>query len=111
MSKRITVKTNITDVNYASTALQQAGWGFVVNGNVVQITSGPCRNANIDLRTGDVSGDTDWKHTSASLGQLRQGYAEVKFRAEAFKEGVQINQRIVEKNGDVRLKCRMVASA
>lgn len=111
MSKRITVKTNITDVNFASTALRDAGWSFVVNGNNLQITSGPCKNANIDLVTGEVSGDTDWRHTSASLGQLRQGYAEVKFRAEAFKEGVTINQRLVEKDGTVRLKCRMVASA
>lgn len=112
MSKRITTQTDIKDKGLAIKALGQLGLAYEEMGSTsLRITSGTLGNAVIDLTTGKVSGDTDYGHRRESLGDLRQAYAELKFRADAAKEGVQIKQRFVRQDGKVRLVCRMASRA
>lgn len=111
MSKRITTKTDIKDRGFAITALKNAGLAFEeMGGTMLRITSGDLKNATIDLATGTISGDTDY-HSKPQLGALRKHYSEVKFRHEAAREGVQIKNRIENKDGSITLKCRMAATA
>ncbi len=112
MSKRITTKTDIKDKGYAITALKNAGLAYEEMGStMLRITSGALANATIDLTSGVITGDTDFGHRRETLGMLRQGYAEIRVRAEAAKEGAQIKQRIQAKDGSVILKCRMASHA
>lgn len=112
MSKRITTKTDIKDKGFAATALKNAGLAFEEMSNtMLRITSGDLANATIDLTTGIISGDTDFGHRKEVLGSLRKHYSEVKFRHEAAREGVQIKQRMEQKDGSIVLKCRMAAHA
>jgi len=108
MSQRITVKTDITNKDFACMALKNAGLAYEeIGSSLLRITSGSLANAQIDLTTGTVNGDTDFGHKKAALGSVRKHYAEVKFRFEAAREGVQIKQRIEQKDGTIRLQCRM----
>lgn len=108
MSRRVTTKTEIKDSEIAQSALKSAGMAFTVEaGGNIRITSGPCKNAVIDIRSGEVSGDTDFGHDQSKLGLLRQLYGEAKFKAEAFKNGTTIHHREVNKDGEVVLMCSM----
>jgi hypothetical protein len=103
MSHRVTTKTQITDKNLATQALKAAGWSYSEEGNsVLRINSGPMNRSVLDLRTGNITGDTDW-HNKGTLGALRRHYSEQKVRQEANKTGATIESREVLKNGDVRL--------
>ena len=111
MSKRITTKTDIKDKGFAIQALKNAGLAYEEMGDtMLHIKSGDLANATIDLTTGTISGDTDY-HRKEVLGTLRKHYSEVKFRHEASREGVQIKQRIEQKDGSIKLVCRMAAHA
>jgi hypothetical protein len=110
MSKRVTTKTDIKDKNFAIAAMKNAGLAYEEMGDtVLRITSGALANASIDLTTGVISGDTDYGHRKEVFGSLRKHYSEVKFRHEAQREGVQIKQRIEQKDGSIKLLCRMVS--
>jgi len=101
MSHRVTVQTEIKDKDCAIQALKDAKVRFEESGDSLRITSGPCSNAVINLKTGEVSGDTDYRHNTKELGLLRQMYAEAKFKAELFKTGGTVDSRNVDRNGDV----------
>jgi len=107
MSRRVTTKTEIKDRDLAIQALKNAGMNYTESGKTIRITSGRMANATIDLTTGEVTGDSDYGHSSGVLGGLRQGYAEAKYRAECVKQGITISSRTVERNGDIVLLCRM----
>lgn len=113
MSKRITTKTDIKDKGFAVAALKNAGLAYEEMGStMLRITSGDLANATIDLTTGIISGDTDFRgHSKETLGSLRKWYSEVKFRHEASREGVQIKKREIMKDGSIKLHCRMAAHA
>lgn len=108
MSHRVTTQTQIKDRAVALTALKAAGMAYTERGSVISITGGPIAGAVIDLNTGMVSGDTDHGHrdNDNSLGLLKRHYAEAKIRQELQLQGVVIDERIVEKNGTIRLKCQ-----
>jgi hypothetical protein len=104
MSHRVTTQTEIKDKTLAIQAIKGAKLQYREVGNdQLVITSGGMNNATIDLRTGVISGDSDYGHDKENLGVLRQHYSEAKFRAESLKNGVSIESRVVEKNGDVVL--------
>lgn len=103
MSRRITTETNITDKAVALEALELAGIEHNVQGDTIYMSSGDFRNARLDLRTGTISGDSDFGHDSEQFGVLRQYYGEALFRAEARKNGTTIEQREVNEEGDVVL--------
>lgn len=105
MSHRITTKTQITDKNLAEKALKASGWSYNVDGRSIYVTSGPMRNASINLATGGIVGDTDY-HSKDSLGALRQQYSLAKVKAECAKQGHTIeSQRVDSKTGEIVLTC------
>lgn len=108
MSHRVTTQTEIKDKGIAIKALQKAGYTFDDQGTRLFVTSGPMRNATIDLSTGAVSGDTDYGHGRGdeSLGALKMYYAEQKYTAECHKQGITIMERTVDsKTGEILLRC------
>ena len=107
MSRRVTTKTEIKDRALAIQALKDAGMNYSSSGSTLRITSGRLANASINLDTGEISGDSDYGHSLEVLGIFQQAYGETKYKAECTKQGITITSRLVEKNGDIRLKCRM----
>lgn len=107
MSKRIYNKADMKDRALAIQALQQAGMAFEESGGVIYIQSGPMANSRIELATGEVVGDSDFGHTSESLGVLRLHYAEAKVRQDYAKTGTAIDSREVTSEGDIVLMWHM----
>jgi len=108
MSRRIKTKTEITNKDLAVQALKQAGIGFEVRGNdSILMTSGELANATIQLKTGTISGDSDFGHTSSKFGLLRQYYSEAQVRYEYQKNGTQIDERTTDKEGNIILQWHM----
>lgn len=105
MSHRVTTKTEIKDADLAKSALQQAGYSFTEQGSNLFITSGDLRNATINLQTGDVTGDTDYGHRADAFGALRQFYSEAKYKKELARNGGYIDQRTVDREGNIVLMC------
>jgi hypothetical protein len=103
MSHRVTTETEIKDKALLTAACKTAGINFTGDGDVIRFTSGPLANATLDLKSGRITGDTDYGHSKEALGVLKQGYSEATYRAACMREGVQIESRNVEKNGDIVL--------
>lgn len=107
MSRIITTRTEIKDKALAVLACQQAGVAFRDEGEVLVFTSGSLANSQLNLRTGDIVGDSDFGHSKTSLGMLRQYYSEAKFKAEAQKIGTVIDERTTNKEGEIVLMWHM----
>ncbi len=105
MSHRITTKTEIKDKAIAIKACQASGWQYNERGESLFITSGPMKGADVNFRTGEIGGDSDYV-SRGDLGALSQPYAEAGLRDYAQKSGITISSRTVESNGDVVLKCK-----
>lgn len=104
MSHRTRNVTDIKNRELATQALKNAGWNYSEQGNnVLLITSGPLNRASLDLNTGDLIGDSDWRHSQNNISDLRRHYSEALVRHEALKTGASIESREVLKNGDIRL--------
>lgn len=106
MSHRVTTQTEIKDRALAIQALKKSGCSYTERDSTLTVTSGVLNRATINLRTGEVSGDTDY-HSKDVLGALRQSYAEAKYEKECQLQGITINGREVLQNGDIRLLCSM----
>ena len=108
MSHRVTTQTEIKDKALALQALKQAGFKYDEMGTSIHVTSGPMAGATLDLTSGQVTGDTDQGHNRGndSLGLLKRHYAEAKIRQECALQGISIDERVVEKDGRIRLKCQ-----
>jgi len=104
MSHRVTTETQIKDAALAEEVLRKEGMDFDRRGDVIYITSGSLSGANIDLRTGNVSGDTDY-HNKTTLGMLSQTYGESKYLQELAKQGGMVESREVDTNGNIILMC------
>lgn len=104
MSHRVTTETEMKDAAVTKEVLRKAGMDFNESGDQLYITSGPLQHATIDLKTGRISGDTDW-HSKDSLGMLRQSYGEGKYLQELSKQGGMVTSRSVDKNGNIVLMC------
>lgn len=107
MSHRVTTATEIKDKALAIQAAKAAGVGVVEEGNTLRFTSGDLRNAVLDLRTGRITGDTDYGHTEEKLGALRLHYSEAKYTLECARQGIMVESRTVNKDGHVELICAM----
>ena len=108
MSHRVTTETEMKDKAILAQACKTAGINFVDQGaNQIRFTGGDLNNAVLDLRTGNISGDTDWGHTKAKLDSLKQTYGETMYRAECMSQGIQIESRTVNKAGEIVLTCSM----
>jgi hypothetical protein len=107
MSHRVTTETEIKDKALLAQACKTAGITFTEAGDTIRFTSGSLAHAVLDLKSGRITGDSDYNHTRDGLGSLRQAYGEAKYRNECSRRGIQIESRSVEKNGDIVLMCSM----
>lgn len=107
MSHRVTTETEMKDRELVKAACKQQGVTFNESGDSIHFTGGTLSGATLNLKTGTISGDTDYGHNRQTLGALRQAYGEAKYRFECQKQGIQIESRTVEKNGDIVLICAM----
>lgn len=103
MSRRVTNQSNMTEKDLVVQAATLANIQHTVVGDTVRFQSGELRNASLNLRTGVVSGDTDYGHSENSLGLLRAYYQEAQVRREFAKQGTVIDSREVEENGNIVL--------
>lgn len=103
MSRRITNKLNMTDRGLAVDALHLAGCDFTEEQSLLHITSGTFRHATLNLETGEISGDSDFGHTAAQFGLLRQYYSEAKLRQDCAKNGTSIDEKALDEEGNIVL--------
>ena len=101
MSHRVTTETEMTDANLVATVLRAAGIEFTMQKKNVLISQGD-GTAILNLKTGRLTYGTG--PVPEKLGLVRQLYAEAQYRAACEREGVEIVDRTVDKNGDVILK-------
>jgi hypothetical protein len=106
MSHRITYRSDIKDGELAAKALASLGYTYEESRDSLRITSGPMNRAVIDLKTGEVVGDSDF-HSHDMLGGLRQAYSEAEVLRVMQRQGAQLETRHVLENGDVEILCRM----
>jgi len=97
MSRRITVKTQISNRDLAVQALSKLGAAYQVSENTITITSGPIPRGVLDLTTGILTTDSDYGNAK-KYNLFQQAYSEVQIMAECLKEGTVIEQRIVDGN-------------
>lgn len=109
MSHRVTVQTAMTNKEFAVEAMTKLKIQHRVEGSNIYLNSGNFAGSTLNLTTGNVvSGDTDHvKVTKNTFGVLRQTYAEIQYRTEAFNQGIDILDREVLKDGTIKLVCRM----
>lgn len=107
MSRRIFNKLNITDRELAKDALQLAGCDYREQGSTLRITSGSLEGATLDLETGEISGDSDFGHTAAKFGLLRQYYAEAQVRQDYAKNGTTVDEKQIDGEGNIVLMWHM----
>jgi len=104
MSHRVTTQTSMKNAANVKEACKQQDVSFQEHGTTIRFTSGPLNTASLDLTTGTITGDTD-RHSASTLGALKQAYGEVSYRFECMKQGITVESRTVEKNGDITLMC------
>ncbi len=102
MSHRIATQTKITEKKLAEKALKAQKWDFQSQGDSINVTSGPMRRSTINLKTGEVVGDTDI-HNRNDLGALNQSYGEALVEDKVRNQGGEILERTVMKDGRVRI--------
>lgn len=105
MSRRISFKSEIKDPDLALKALDSLDMSYRHTGDTIQIMSGTLQGCTVNLKTGEVIGDSDY-HTG-KLGALRQAYSEQDFRRAAARSGNTIESRTVNAKGEIKILCRM----
>lgn len=103
MSHRVTTQTEIKDKALAMQAAKTAGFSFVEDAQGLRFTSGGLKNAYLNLQTGEITGDTDYGHTQDKLGIFRMHYGEAKYRLECARQGIMIESRQVNRDGEIEL--------
>lgn len=104
MSHRVTIKSAITNGPAAKAALNSKGWTFLEQGDSLRITSGPMNRATINLKNGEVVGDTDYHQASStdSLGALNQAYTHELLKLDIANQGGFIEETLVQ-NGEIHV--------
>jgi hypothetical protein len=105
MSRRITQNTDITNKELAIMALNAAKISFEEQGEILYLKSGAFQNATLNLKTGTISGDSDFGHRKEEFGLLRQHYAEAESRLACQRIGDTIDERSLNAEGDIVLMC------
>jgi hypothetical protein len=96
----VTTETEMTDANLVATVLRAAGIEFTMQKKNILISTGD-GTAILNLKTGRLTYNTG--ATPEKLGLVRQLYSEATYRAACEREGVEIMDRTVDKNGDIIL--------
>lgn len=107
MSRRVTFRSELKDRDLTIQALNALQYTYSEAGNnTFLITSGPMNRASINLKTGEVEGDSDF-HSKGELGGLRQAYSEAEARRIAQRQGAVIESRNVNDRGEIKIRVRM----
>lgn len=109
MSHKVTYKSEMKDADLMISALKKTGHTYTREGNSLRITSGALNRASINLSTGDIVSDTDWRQKTNDFNVLRQAYSEEEFTREAIRKGVTIESRTVV-DGVIQIRCRAVTA-
>lgn len=107
MSHRVTTETEIKDKALLTQACKTANITFSEHGETIRFTSGSMSGATLDLKSGRITGDSDYGHTHDGLGVLKQAYGEAKYKNECSRQGIQIESRTVDREGNIVLMCSM----
>ena len=107
MSKRVTTKTAVKDKDLAKRGLTLAKINFREEGNNLRIIDGKFRGVTVNTSTGEIVSDSDYGLKDADFNQIRQAYSEAICHKRAQVDGIQIDERTVERNGDIVLLCHM----
>jgi len=107
MSHRVTTQTEIKDKALAAQAAKAAGLTFVEEGDTLRFTSGSMKNAVLNLRTGQIMGDTDYGHSAEKLGAFKMWYSEAKYNLECARQGIMVETRSMNENGEIELICAL----
>ena len=107
MSKRITTKTSMKDKELAKRGLNLAKIAFCEDGNRLRIADGRFRGVYLNTLTGEIVSDSDFDLKDADFNPIRQAYSEALCHKRAQIDGIQIEERTVEHNGDIVLLCHM----
>jgi len=103
MSHRVTTQTEIKDKALAIQAANSAGISFTEDANGLRFTSGSMKNAVLNLKTGEITGDTDYGHTTDKLGLFRMHYGEAKYKLECARQGIMVESRQMNRDGEVEM--------
>lgn len=106
MSHRVTTNTQMTDESIVASVCKRQGITFTKSGDSLTFTSGAIRNATLNLKTGQIIGDTDHGHSVTVLDSLRQQYGADKAKYELAKQGGRVEQEI-RQDGKIVLFCAM----
>jgi hypothetical protein len=107
MSRRVTFRSELKDRDLTIQALKSLNYSYTESGrDTLLITSGPMNRATINLKSGEVEGDSDF-HSKGELGGLRQAYSEAEFRRVTQRQGAVIESRDVLSNGQIKMRVRM----
>ena len=86
MSHKITYKTALKDVDLAQSAAKALGMATSINKDTMKFSSGALRGASLDLRSGVITSDSDWKH-EANVERFQVAYNEAKATLEISRQG------------------------
>ncbi|HVW26261.1 MAG TPA: hypothetical protein VHC69_12890 [Polyangiaceae bacterium] len=96
------------DDDIVHTCLVDLGINFVRKGPTsVVLSGGGYDDVVVDLKTGAAVPPEGMVLDSAAAGLLRQRHAEMKYREEARLGGVELEARVVERDGSIVLMCRV----
>lgn len=108
MSHRVSIQTQITNGVFAKAACEAAGFSYSYSNDTIRLTSGPAARATINLKTGEISGDSDFhKKSHDSLGVLKRHYAEQVARHNVSLNGhIVVGRTVDQTTGEITLQCQ-----
>lgn len=101
MSHKITIKTEITDRAAIERACKTQGWDYRISADRVSFESGPLGRATLNLKTGAVTGDSDF-HSQKAAVAFGVAYSEALWM-NRIEEGGYLEERVVLNDGTIRL--------
>lgn len=107
MSRRITIETELTDLQALQQACEALSLKHSVNGDTLTIqTGGYYGGYSFDTRTGKMTGDEDYMRGFLREG-LHQQYSKALVMRTMFEQGHIIEQETVLANGDIEILAKI----
>lgn len=114
MSQRVFTETEIKDVNALREAAKEIGVPITESGDRVAFGgkwAGPTvggiqYGSGIDVKSGELYYDREF-FTPETFNPLKQAYAVAKYQIECMRQGVQIESKEVDTQGNVVLMCSL----
>lgn len=101
MSHKITINTEITDEAAVKRACSDHGWVCEVTNGRVAFHGGPLNRATLNLKTGKITGDSDF-HNKEAVVEFGIAYSEALWMNK-IGEGGYLESREVLTDGTIRL--------